>query len=241
MKTVLFCKMMKLSSKVKKEKKVVKPRSLLDQVESCDRGGQYELDIASLGMTVWPQETVLVSNIRILRAEKNKLVSMPCLDHFRALSELNLSRNCLTDVGELRFGAIVGLRKIDLSKNCLTSLPSDITRLTLLETLLLRENKLKALPDGMEALRSLRELDVSFNQIEVVGDVLEGLVHLDSANFTHNLTLDVDSMGPRTRRLHEKVENAHKCKCTSHYQSFFPSISFAYTVHIHCIEYQPFS
>ena len=192
-------------SKLKETKAVVKSRSLLDQVEYCDRNGQHELDISRLNLSVWPQETVLVSSIRILNAEKNELEVLPNFDHFRGLNELKLSRNKLSDVHEVRFGSIVGLRKIDLSRNCLTSLPADITRLNLLEVLNIRQNKIKALPDGIGSLRSLQELDAEYNDLQDVGDALERVATLESINFLHNDNLDVENLGARTRRLHEKV------------------------------------
>lgn len=187
------------------KKKSSKPATLLDKIEECDRGGQYELNISGLGLVVWPQETVLVSSVKKLNVEKNQLTVMPSLEHFRGLLYLNLSRNELTDVSLVRFGTLLGLKSIDLSRNQLTTIPTDLTRLPFLEELHLQRNRIRSLPDGMGNLRSLRDLDMSFNCLVEVGDGLEQLPNLENVNFLHNLELDVEKMGIRTRRFHEKV------------------------------------
>jgi Leucine-rich repeat (LRR) protein len=189
-----------------------KPRSLLDQVEYCDRNGQHELDISNLGISAWPNETVLVPNIRILNVTKNRLAFLPALDHFRALTDLDLSRNSLSNVNDVRFGSIVGLKRINLSRNNLSTLPADLTRLTLLEELNISYNKCICLPDGTHNLKSLCTLDASYNMLEEVGDMLEQLALLTTVNFQGNDSLNVEEMGIRTRRLHEKVKITF-CPC----------------------------
>jgi Leucine-rich repeat (LRR) protein len=206
----IFVEMRKLplskrSGTPEKGKRLAKQRSLIDQVEQCDRNGQYELDISKLDLSVWPNETVLVPGIKIQNAENNKITTMPNLEHFRALTVLNLSRNKLEDVNELRFGSIVALKQINLSRNVLTSLPTDITRLTLLEELNISYNKLTVLPDGIGMLRSLHTLDASYNLLTDVGDSLETVNSLQHLNLLGNEQLNFEELGIRTRRLHEKV------------------------------------
>lgn len=197
-----------------KPKKEIKQKTLLDQVELCDRNGQHELDISKLSLSVWPNETVLVPSLRILNAEKNSLVSIPALDHFKALTQLNLSRNRLEDISEVRFGSIVALKTINLSHNALTHIPAEITRLTLLEELNISYNKLAALPEGMFQLKSLSTLDASFNVIVSVGDELESLNLLINLNLMGNDGLIVEEIGIRTRRLHEKVSCQNVMGCS---------------------------
>ncbi len=188
-----------------KSTKNLKSKSLLDKIEECDHGGQFELNISGLELSAWPQESVLVPSIRILDAKKNLFTSLPSLDHFRGLVELNLSRNLLTDLVDLRIGSLVGLKKVDISRNALISLPIDIARLQFLEVLCVNRNKLVSLPENMSNLKSLRELDCSYNQLQQVGNVLETLACLEEVNLLHNDSLDVNKLGLRTRRFFEKV------------------------------------
>lgn len=210
----------------KKVENVIQSKTVLDCVSECDRGGQFELDISNMNLTEFPQEAVLVSAIRHLKGHKNQFLTLPTLDNFRALIDLNLSRNQLIDISQVKFGSLINLKRMDLSRNCLEEIPDLISKCSQLEVklflpplilschveilfqvLMVHRNKLKRLPDGIGGLKSLRSLDASYNNIAFVGGVLETLPNLEDLNLGANENLEADTMATRTRRLHDKVVN----------------------------------
>lgn len=187
------------------KKKGTKSTSVMDRIEECDRNGQYNLDLSNLHLSDFPKEAVLVGAIKYLNIHKNKIVQMPTLEAFRGLIDVDLSRNMLMDLSQVRFCALKNLKKVDLSRNALEHLPDDMTMCASLETLIIHRNILQSLPDGISNMRSLVVIDASFNNIKKIGSSLENLFNLEELNLTNNEELDTEDMGTRTRRLYDKV------------------------------------
>jgi Leucine-rich repeat (LRR) protein len=60
---------------------------------------------------------------------------------------------------------LTNLRKLDLGCNNLTYIPAEVTKISFLETILLKRNLLKALPDSIGYMANLKHLDVTDNQL----------------------------------------------------------------------------
>jgi Leucine-rich repeat (LRR) protein len=78
-----------------------KSADLLDRIALCDKDGQFEADISMLDLEEWPKELVIVPRIRVLLAFRNRFTSIPSLQQFRLLEELDLSRNQLKSIDSI--------------------------------------------------------------------------------------------------------------------------------------------
>jgi len=188
----------------KKDRKKGRSKNLMDRIEECDRAGQFELDLAHLDLLEWPKETIIVPSIHILRAYRNRFVTLPNLGTFRELEELDLSRCNLSDIEQVGFVAFHNLTKLNLSRNNLKALPADLVKLFGLEILLVDRNQLLDFPKDMQNMRSLRNLDASFNALTNVGTALDKMPSLEDLNLSANPDLDIATLGTRTRRLVDK-------------------------------------
>ena len=74
---------------------------LLDRITTCDKNGQFNVDIAQLELDEWPQELLIVAKVKSIVAFKNKLTMIPSLQDFRLLEHLDLSRNKLTSIDSI--------------------------------------------------------------------------------------------------------------------------------------------
>lgn len=74
---------------------------LLDRITTCDKNGQFNVDIAQLELDEWPQELLIVAKVKTIVAFKNKLTFVPSLQDFRLLEYLDLSRNKLTSIDSI--------------------------------------------------------------------------------------------------------------------------------------------
>ena len=176
----------------------------MDRIEECDRAGQYELDMSHLGLNEFPQECIILPGIHHLKAHGNKFTSIPSLAVFRGLETIDLSRSCITTIGDMQISQLYNLKSLNLSRNNLKNLPDELARLVALETLLLDRNELTTFPAGMHTMRSLTLLDVSHNLLTDVGQLLDRIPNLETLNLASNPRLDLEKVGTRTRRLHEK-------------------------------------
>jgi Leucine-rich repeat (LRR) protein len=186
-----------------------KSSSILDRIEHCERNQRIALDISSLSLSMWPDEVSLMDSIKILEAQNNQLSHIPSLETFRSLVELNLSRNKLTDILGLRLENLINLRKLNLSRNQLHTLPPVITKIFLLEVLIIDRNQIKEIPHDMSELKELRVFEASYNNITEVGDAFDNNPKIDELNLSFNNSLKIENMGERTRRLHEKVTRCY--------------------------------
>jgi leucine-rich repeat protein SHOC2 len=174
--------------------------NLLDRISECDRVGQYELYLNNLILSKWPDETIVVNRIKILKAAKCQLKTIPSLEHFRCLIELDISRNFLSSLESIKLGLLVTIRVLDISRNSIECLPEDIIRMTSLEKLNCSHNFLITLPERTSEIRSLKVLDASYNNIKSIGNILEELNYLDELNLFQNENLEIEDMGLKARR-----------------------------------------
>lgn len=177
---------------------------MLDRLEECDRGGQFELDLTGLKLPVWPAETIIVPNIAVLKANGNKFKTLPTLEGFRGLDSIFVMNNLISDLNDTKLSSLHRLKHLNLSRNQLDFIPAEITDLPLLQTLEMGRNKIATLPKEMSGMRSLKTLDLSFNQLTHIGNVLDGPPSLQDLNLGDNPDIDNKSMSEKTRRMHEK-------------------------------------
>lgn len=188
----------------KKERKKEKSKTAMDRIEECDRAGQYELDLSHLNITEWPQETIILPNVHLVKGHGNLFKTIPSFAVFRGIEYCDLSRCKIENIDEMQVSQLFNLRHLNLSRNNLDHLPDDIGRLVALETLLVDRNRLKTFPANMHSMRNCHKIDASHNQLIEVGTLLDRLPSLEDLNLAQNPHLDVDKLGTRTRRLHDK-------------------------------------
>ena len=170
--TLLFTLFLQIMSK-KGKKKNGKSNNLLDRLEECDRGGQFELDLSQLKLELWPTETMVVPNIATLKAYGNLWNTVPNLDTFRGLESIDLSRCKITNLDESNLTGLHKLKFLDLSRNELTEIPDDITHLPLLQDINLSRNQISKLPNDVKGMVSVRVIDLSNNSLKIVGNVFD--------------------------------------------------------------------
>jgi hypothetical protein len=187
-----------------KKKKIEKGKTPMDRIEECDRGGQHELDFGHMKISTWPQETIILPNVHIIKAHGNLFTELPSFALFRSLEYCDLSRGNLENVDGMDVSQLFNLKHLNLSRNNLKKLPDNIGRLVALEVLLVDRNKLTTFPANMHSMRNCQRIDASHNMIVDVGTLLDRLPSLEDLNLSANPHLDLNKMGTRTRRLHEK-------------------------------------
>jgi internalin A len=77
-------------------------------------------------------------------------------------------------------------KHLDLSGLELTSIPSDVSALTLVQTLDLSDNQITTIPESLGQLTDLRSLRLHQNQISVIPDFLAQLASLQEINLSNN-------------------------------------------------------
>jgi Leucine-rich repeat (LRR) protein len=156
---------------------------LIERIEECEKSGQYKLDVSHLGLSELPfVEISVLPRISVLLGFGNQLVSMPPLNCFRALTTIDISRNCLTDISDMRLSQLHHLNHLDLSRNQLRELPVDLCKLPVLETLIVHRNLLTELPSEISHVKALTSIDASYNHIQYIGATVETLPRLEFLN-----------------------------------------------------------
>lgn len=155
------------------------------------------VDVSQLDLSEWPAELLIVAQVKVIAAYKNRLTNIPSLSSFKLLQELDISRNLITSLDGIDFSILIKLNHLNVSRNYLEQLPLKITQLPLLEVLILHRNKISSLPLDMKDLRSLRVLDVSYNVITNIGSILELNRNLEDLNISNNENLSRQDIGPK--------------------------------------------
>lgn len=81
---------------------------------------------------------------------------------------------------------INSLNLLNISDTSLKIIPSEISNLTNLQTLLLYGNEINSLPNSIGLLEKLKVLDVSRNQLESIPSDIANLAQLTTINLSHN-------------------------------------------------------
>jgi small GTP-binding protein len=123
----------------------------------------------------------------IERAKRQKpaILDLDLSDQNLSLSVLSPSIGELTSLKQL----ILGRKRPRLGEkniNQLTTLPSEISQLINLETLVIANNKLSHFPIEITELRNLTSLDLSRNQITEIPDAIAQLKNLRSLDLSNN-------------------------------------------------------
>lgn len=201
--------------------------TLLERIEESEKNGQYKLDISHLSLSELPAvEISVVPRISVFLAFGNQFYQLPPLTHFRNLKTLDISRNCIRNLDDMRLSQLHHLSHLDISRNELSELPLDMFKLPVLETFLCHRNKITDIPSEISHVKSLTLIDASFNHIQYIGTRVETLPRLEFLNLDNNTpvpsaesgegaeaTGEADSatgnplmvgIGTRTRRLLER-------------------------------------
>lgn len=65
---------------------------MADRLERCERSRQHTLDISNLGLSDWPTQVLGFSNLKVLKANKNKFIEISSLQNFRLIEHFEMSR-----------------------------------------------------------------------------------------------------------------------------------------------------
>eukprot|EP00002_Diphylleia_rotans_P014390 TRINITY_DN2804_c0_g2_i3.p2 TRINITY_DN2804_c0_g2~~TRINITY_DN2804_c0_g2_i3.p2 ORF type:complete len:1317 (+),score=282.72 TRINITY_DN2804_c0_g2_i3:29-3979(+) len=136
------------------------------------------LSAASRRMTPEPDSKIsplrgvpeLVAGASLSASSSNASVSSSSATDGNASSDL---------LPKIRRAARMQQDSLDLTAHNIDSIPNQITTLTNLTRLILRENRITALPIFLTALSSLRHLDLRANPLTTLPTLLLGLSHLD--------------------------------------------------------------
>lgn len=136
----------------------------------------------------------------------NKKVGLKSLSHVckegRRSGGLNLSNRSLEAVPMIifseildddeKFWEITPCTKLDLSFNQIRSLPNEITSLTELTSLKIRNNNLNLLPrDIFNSIQKLNHLDLSFNKLESLDDSIGNCFQLKELLLSNNRLVNI--------------------------------------------------
>lgn len=126
---------------VEKHKKNKNTSKLIDRITECETSGQFKLDISHLSLSELPYaEISVVSKINIFLAYGNEFYNLPPLLYFRNLTILDISRNKLVNLEEMKLSILHHLIQLDISRNKLIELPLDLCKLPVLEKLIFHRN-----------------------------------------------------------------------------------------------------
>lgn len=176
----------------------------LEQSKSMDT-----LNLSNLQLKVLPSQISLLTNLKYLYLDNNKLIFVPEIGNLSQLEELSMENNELTLIPEAYYN-FKNLKSLNLSKNhfkCLSSslflnfqymtilwlnhcelmfLPKEIGCLKYLEKLGLKENNLQDLPDELGQLANLKWLNLEKNEIYKLPDSFSNLKYLNHLNLAFN-------------------------------------------------------
>ncbi|MBK8926311.1 MAG: leucine-rich repeat domain-containing protein [Crocinitomicaceae bacterium] len=136
-------------------------------------GSITEIDLSYQGLTVFPSEILLCSNLQVLNLSNNGIMKLPAgLAQLKNLKYLDLSSNqglSASDLNEVFETATFNLSHLDLSSCGLLNLPENLGKQKNLTTCLLSNNRLTNLPYSMMELSNLKTIDISQNELHEMG------------------------------------------------------------------------
>lgn len=127
-----------------------------------------------------------LTNLTLLRLEKNQLTSLPStINQLTLLKHLNLGENALTSLPE-NITNIPSLEVLYLNNNQLETIPESINNLSKLTLLAIGNNKLTEFPKNVDQIVTLDELSLDHNQISSIPDSIGNLTKLEYLYLNHN-------------------------------------------------------
>ncbi|KAG5360530.1 Adenylate cyclase [Yarrowia sp. B02] len=138
-------------------------------------------------------------NLKNLRFSGNRSRFFPVnISHAVFLEYLDMSRNMIKDVSQIRFERMSALTTLDLSCNQLTRINNNVALLKQLRRLSLSNNNVTDFPMAVCNLPNLIELDLSFNRLSSVPASISKLVNLErlvlNNNYISKLPNDIKSL-----------------------------------------------
>ncbi|MDG5816248.1 leucine-rich repeat domain-containing protein [Chitinispirillales bacterium ANBcel5] len=126
--------------------------------------------------------------------EEEQIPTAPMVDDERAvverlMQELGLPDNIgVDDITVFESGRLVllDLSNPQVSRAGFESFPEDITKLTALKVLILKNNSIGTIPDEISNLRDLRELDMASNRLRTIPASVKNLRRLQKLDLRYN-------------------------------------------------------
>lgn len=190
----------------------VADRLLADHLRpSCDPGIR-SLDVS--GLDNLPHCINSFGSIRSITTDRLRLPDN--IDRMQQLEELNIV--CSSNAAEQRsdrFPSLVsllpGLRTLKIQNSALEALPSEITRLSNLESLTLNGNRnLQSLPETIGSMQSLLALNLNNNNIQALPETIGRLSHLSWLEADGNRLRSLPQSITALQRLHYISLNANR-------------------------------
>lgn len=126
-------------------------------------------------------------NLKNLRFSGNRSRFFPVnISHAFFLEYLDMSRNMIKDIAQIRFERMSALTTLDLSCNQLTRIPNNLALLKQLRRLSLANNNMAEFPTCVCNLGNLIELDLSFNRLSSVPASISKLLKLERLVLNNN-------------------------------------------------------
>ncbi|KAJ1919062.1 hypothetical protein H4219_002216 [Mycoemilia scoparia] len=133
------------------------------------------------------QVRVEIRKAEFLSLSGNKLIQFRLFNPSFTLSELDISKNQLTELEKDLFEHLPNVRRLILNNNHLVSLPTSIHHLKYLEVLRCTNNTLVSLPVELTTLENLIELDLHNNNLRSLPAEIWYMPNLMSLNLSSNL------------------------------------------------------
>jgi len=136
------------------------------------------LDCAKNDISSVPKNFKDLKSLQCADLSQNRFAHMPAMSYMSKLSTINLSKNCINEIGDVN--NLPSLVKFDLSSNKLEKLPENIGSLKNLDSFKANDNELTCLPSSLSLLKSIKTLDVSNNQISSIDNSMRRLCKLET-------------------------------------------------------------
>jgi len=141
----------------------------------------------------------------------NCLVSIPQLAG-SVLTNLNLSRNMLTDGVIERLSKLKHLRLLKVAHNRLTVIPEHIDALRALVLFDCSHNDIETLPPDMQQLTALCTLIISNNRIQTLPNQMFELTRLQQLRFSNNLLQFIPTLIGQLKDLRELLVDGNQIR-----------------------------
>ena len=168
------------------------PIKSLEQIKAFFKDNASELatitilNANNLGLSLVPNEIVLLTNLEVLDLSGNKLFDFPEeLFQLEFLHTLSLNHNLLGEIPS-EIQNLTKLKFLSLNNNRLKKLPSNIGNLMNLQSLQVNNNHLAALPQSIGKLNSLVLLSATGNRLKKLPDSLGNLNALECLYLSNN-------------------------------------------------------
>ncbi|WP_459209663.1 leucine-rich repeat domain-containing protein [Aquimarina rhabdastrellae] len=126
------------------------------------------LDLSNNKITQLPEEIAELTSLEQLSLEYNQLIEIPNISTLYKLTSISLSNNKLQDIPVLPSSTTW----LNLNANELTVLPTTITALQNLKTLVLSDNKFEVFPEEILALKNIENIEIGGNKIKDIPKAL---------------------------------------------------------------------